>query len=229
MIDTRGMSVMITGGSRGIGFATAQAFVARGARVAICARHPGRLETALERLRAEGEGYGETVDVREPASVEAFVAHTLDRFGALDVLVNNAGVVWAGAYAEQDYDSIAAVIDSNVKGVMYVARAVLPHMLRAKRGIIVNLSSGAGLTGFPGVVAYSSSKFAVVGFTESLDREVGPQGIRVYGLCPGRVATDMQREYSGEKIGMAPEQVADRIVRLVEGRTRARTGRCLTL
>lgn len=229
MIHTRGTSVMITGGSRGIGFATAQAFLERGARVAVCARDPDRLQAALDRLGAQGEVCGESVDVRDPASVEAFVAHTIDRLGSLDVLINNAGVVWAGAYAEQDYDSIAAVIDSNVKGVMYVARAVLPHMLRAGRGVIVNLSSGAGLTGFPGVVAYSSSKFAVVGFTESLDQEVGPHGIRVYGLCPGRVATDMQREYSGEITGMAPEQVADRIVRLVEGRTRARTGRCLTL
>lgn len=221
--------VLVTGGSRGIGLATAQAFLEEGARVAICAQDPVRLEAVAEGLGAQGEIFAQALDIRDASQVVSFVDTCAERWGGIDVLVNNAGVLWTGPYAEQDYASIDTVIDSNVKGVMYAARAVLPHMLRVARGTIINISSGAGLTGFPELVAYSSSKFAVVGFTESLDQEVGHRGIRVFGLCPGRVATDMQRELSGAKIGMAPARIAARIVELAEESSRAPTGRCLTL
>jgi 3-oxoacyl-[acyl-carrier protein] reductase len=116
-----------------------------------------------------------------------------------------------------------------VKGVLYTTRAVLPHMLEHGSGVIINISSGAGLSGFAGITTYSASKFAVVGFTEALDHEVRDRGIKVYGLCPGRVATDMQQAYAGKKIGMPPEQVAKRIVELAGTRPRARTGTCVTL
>jgi 3-oxoacyl-[acyl-carrier protein] reductase len=111
---------------------------------------------------------------------------------------------------------------------MLVTRATLPIMLE-HGGVIVNVASGAGLSGFPDLVSYCASKFGVVGFTESLHREVGSAGVRVYGLCPGKVATDMQVLYSGARVGMAPEKVAERILRLAGAHPGARPGRCEVL
>ena len=218
-------TILITGGTRGIGFATAQAFLAQGANVALCGTNPDNLKAAQHQL----EALAVRADVSDPEQVQAFVRQARERFGRIDVLVNNAGVAWSGDFADESYDSIARQIDVNVKGVLYTARAVLPLMLEQGSGVILNISSGAGLTGFAGIATYSASKFAVVGFTEALDREVSGRGIRVYGVCPGRVATDMQQAYAGKKIGMPPEQVAKRIVELAGPRPRARTGSCVTL
>lgn len=229
MKSLAGARVIVTGASRGIGLATVEAFLGEGARLALCARDPRRLGAVAERLSQVGEVFAQAFDIRDGARVERFVNDCAARWGGIDVLVNNAGVLWTGPFVEQDYASLEAVIDSNVKGVMYAARAVLPHMLSQGGGVIVNIASGAGLTGFADLAAYSASKFAVVGFTESLDSEVGGAGVRVYALCPGRVATDMQREYSGAKLGMPPGQVAARIVRLAAGGSGDATGRCLPL
>lgn len=124
---------------------------------------------------------------------------------------------------------MGAVIDVNTKGVMYMARAVLPSMQARRSGVIINISSGAGLAGFRDLVSYCTSKFGVVGFTESLDTEVRDYGIRVDGLCPGRVATDMQVHYAGARIGMAPEIVAKRLLALAGPHPRAKTGTCVTI
>lgn len=229
MNDCAGKTVVITGAARGIGFATAQAFLSAGARVAICSRDPGSLQRAEAKLRPLGELFALPADVRDCAAVQRFVQQALARFHAIDVLVNNAGVVWSGDFATGDAAGMDEVIDVNVKGVMYVTREVLPGMLARGRGVIVNVSSGAGLTGFAGLVSYCTSKFAVVGFTESLDAEVRERGVRVYALCPGRVATDMQAQYSGHRIGLAPEVVAERIVRLAGEHPGARSGGCVTL
>lgn len=220
-----GRTVLITGGTRGIGYATAQAFLEQGAHVAICGTNPGNLKAAEHAL----EVLAVRADVRDAHQVQSFVEQARKRFGRIDVLVNNAGVAWSGDFADESYESIARQIDVNVKGVLYTARAVLPQMLEQGSGVIINISSGAGLTGFPGITTYSASKFAVVGFTEALDQEVRERGIHVYGVCPGRVATDMQRAYAGRKIGMPPEQVARRIVELAGTKPRAQTGSCVTL
>jgi 3-oxoacyl-[acyl-carrier protein] reductase len=227
--DFAGKTVLITGAARGIGFATAQAFLSAGTRVAICSRDPARLARAEASLRPLGELFALPADVSDRGAVQRFVQQALARFHAIDVLVNNAGVVWSGDFAAEDAASMDGVIDVNVKGVMYVAREVLPGMLARGRGVIVNVSSGAGLTGFAGLVSYCTSKFAVVGFTASLDAEVRERGVRVYAICPGRVATDMQAQYSGHRIGLAPEAVAGRIVRLAGDHPGARTGSCVTL
>jgi 3-oxoacyl-[acyl-carrier protein] reductase len=220
---------LITGGSRGIGLASAEALLGAGARVAICARDSERLDEAERRLASQGEVLCAPVDVRDPQRVEAFVASVTEHYGAVDVLVNNAGVVWVGDYAEQAQAGIDEVIDVNLKGTMHMARAVLPGMLQRGDGAIVNIASGAGLHGFPKVVAYCASKFGVVGFTESLAQEVENRGVRVYGICPGRVATDMQVEYSGARVGIPPEQVAERVLELANPKTRTRTGSCITV
>ncbi|BAU47432.1 3-ketoacyl-ACP reductase [Sulfurifustis variabilis] len=218
-------AVLVTGGTRGIGYATAQAFLAQGAHVAICGTNPESLRAAEHAL----EVLAVRADVRDPQQVQSFVEQARKRFGRVDVLVNNAGVAWSGDFADEAYESIARQIDVNVKGVLYTARAVLPYMLEQGAGVIINIASGAGLTAFAGITTYSATKFAVVGFTEALDQEVRDRGIRVYGVCPGRVATDMQQAYAGRKIGMPPEQVAKRIAELAGPKPRARTGSCVTL
>ncbi|MGH8579417.1 MAG: SDR family oxidoreductase [Gammaproteobacteria bacterium] len=206
--------VIVTGGSRGIGFATARAFLEQGARVGISGLDRERLLEARNALGGLGEVETVVADVRVIRQIKAFVERVIDRFGIVDVLVNNAGRASVGRFAEEEPGSIDTVIDVNVKGVLYTTRVVLPHMLRRGRGVIINVSSGAGLTGFPDIVTYCASKFAVVGFTEALAEELRGTGVQVYGLCPGRVATDMQQQYSGRRVGMPPERVAEAILQL---------------
>ncbi len=223
----QGKSVIVTGGSRGIGFATAQAFLDAGARVAICALDPGRLRNAEAHLRAGARLLARVADVSDPAQIQAFVGQATTAFGPVHVLVNNAGVAHVGPFVEEPLESISDVVDVNLKGLMYMTRAVLPSMLARRGGVIVNVSSGAGLTGFPEIVSYCATKFGVVGFTEALDEEVGGSGVRVYALCPGRVATDMQAQYSGAKAGMPPERVAQRILELALGKRGLMLKRCV--
>lgn len=216
--------VIITGGTRGIGYATAEAFLEQGAHVAVCGTNPEHLRRTQRSL----EVLAVQADVREPEQVQAFVAAATERFGRIDVVVNNAGVAWSGDFVDESYESIARQIDVNVKGVLYTTRAVLPRLIEQGSGVIIHIASGAGLTAFAGIATYSASKFAVVGFTQALDQEVRAHGIRVYGLCPGRVATDMQAAYAGRKLGMAPERVAQRIVELAGPSPRANSGECVT-
>jgi 3-oxoacyl-[acyl-carrier protein] reductase len=220
-------TVFITGGSRGIGYATARAFLARGARVAICGHDAARLVSAQRQLARHGEVLAVTADVRDPYALASGIDTIGAQLGPVDVLVNNAGVLWSGRFAGQDFASMAAVIDTNVKGVLHATRAVLPQMLARGRGVIINVASGAGLSGFAGLAAYCASKFAVVGFTESLDLEVRERGIRVYAICPGSVQTDKLRQYSAAARGMAPEFLAERIVSLAAAGARAPTGTCI--
>lgn len=224
-----GVHVVVTGGSRGIGYATVEAFLQEGARVAFCGTDDHRLQAAESRLNGQGEVLAAAADVREPEQVAGFLRVACERFGPVEVLVNNAGRVWVGDFARQGFESIDELIDVNLKGVMFATRAVLPGMLERGRGAVINIASGAGLTGFGGAVSYCTSKFGVVGFTESLDREVRGRGIRVFGLCPGRVATDMQVEYSGHRAGLPPERVAQRILQLADPASTARTGTCIPL
>ena len=210
--DFNGKVVLITGGSRGIGLATAQAFMEQGGQVIICALHRETLQAAESQLSLLGEITSYQVDVRDSQEIEHVFQKIVYRFEHIDILVNNAGVLWTGDYSREPYHSIDAVIDTNIKGVLYMTRAILPHMIARRSGVIINISSGAGLIGYGQLVAYSTSKYAVVGFTESLDQEVREYGIRVYALCPGKVATDMQVQYSGAKIGKPPDKIAEKIL-----------------
>jgi len=221
--------ILVTGGSRGIGFATAQAFLQQGARVAICGLDAARLATAEKALTAWGTIYAAVADVGDPVQVSDLVESTRRQLGEIDVLVNNAGRLWSGPFAEQPPDTIDEMLDSNVRGVMIMTRTVLPGMLARGSGVIVNVASGAGLTGFAGLAAYCASKFAVVGFTAALAEELRESGVRIYAVCPGSVDTDMQREYSGQRAGMAPGRVAEKILALAGPRPPVRPGRCLEI
>jgi len=218
---------MITGGSRGIGFETAKTFLKAGFKVTFCGRSQTNVKQAEEELKQFGDVFAMAADVRDYGQLKKFIAETLKRFSRIDVLVNNAGVLWFGDFQRQDVRSINEEIDVNLKGMLFTTRVVLPEMLRQKKGMIINISSGAGKHGTPGVATYSATKFAVVGFTESLAAELKETNIAVFALCPGNVATDMQEKYSGRRIGLPPEKIALEILKLTNEQTRLSSGDAL--
>ena len=221
--------VLVSGGARGIGYAMAQAFLQCGARVAICATDVARLKQALTTLTALGDVDGGVADVRDYAQASQWVNAMSARFGRVDILVNNAGRVWVGEFSAQPVASIDDVIATNLNGTLYLTRLVLPSMLARGSGVIVNVASGAGLAGIPELATYCATKFGVVGFTESVAREVARRDVRLYAVCPGAVATDMQVQYSGHRVGMPPQRVAEAIVQLAGTRAPVTSGGYLEL
>lgn len=159
--ELSGRSVLITGGSRGIGNAVAQAFLKCDAKVAICGVNAQRLREAAQSLMKYGEVEAMQADVSQYSDIEAFVKKVDERFGSIHVLINNAGLAWRGDYVEEPKESIDNIIDVNVKGVLYTTHVVLPYMRKAGHGVIINVSSGAGLSGFATLATYCASKFGV--------------------------------------------------------------------
>jgi 3-oxoacyl-[acyl-carrier protein] reductase len=228
--DLDGQVVAITGGSRGIGRATAQAALAGGARVALAGRHRARVDEALQALGGEGPRLtGQAVDVRHFEPMADWLQTVESELGPLHGLVNAAGLAWAGSFDEEDPAEMAEQVAVNVDGVLFGCRAALPRMQSRGSGVVVNVSSGAGRVGMPGLATYCATKFAVNGLTEALAAEAGPLGIRVHGICPGRVATEMQRAVSGRVQGMAPERVAEAIGALLGPEPPVAAGQCWDL
>jgi NAD(P)-dependent dehydrogenase (short-subunit alcohol dehydrogenase family) len=193
-MDLKGSVAIVTGGARGIGRGIAYELAKEGARIAI-ADLPGtsadRDETIAEIKRLGSDAIGIDVDVRDWAQAEAMAQRTIERFGQIDVLVNNAGVIKIGpvvAFAEEDWDLI---MDVNLKGVFLCSKAVVGHMAQRRSGRIVNLSSIAGKRGRAFASAYATSKWGVIGFTQSLAYEMAPANVTVNAICPGEVATYM--------------------------------------
>ena len=224
-----GRVVLVTGGARGIGLATVQAFLEHGARVAFCARHEAHLQRALHQCGSTDGIYAGVADVADADQVRHFVMAAGKSLGPVDVLVNNAGVLHHGPFAEETYDNMARVIDVNLTGLAFMTRAVLPGLLARGSGTIINIASGVGIYAVGDLAVYSATKFGVVGFTQALDQEVAGAGVKVYALCPGRVATDMQVQFSGERIGIAPEVVAERVVQLAGAHPKAKAGSCVEI
>jgi 3-oxoacyl-[acyl-carrier protein] reductase len=182
-----GRVALVTGGSRGIGYAIAASLAARGAAVAITGRTAGDLERAREAL---GDGVlAVQADVRDAADASRAVDLAVQHFGGLDVLVNNAGIGLFGHVAEMSLEDWRAVFDTNLHGVFYACRAALPHLRRRGGGWVVNISSLAGSNPFGGGAAYCASKAGLNAFSEALMQEVRHEGIRVSCIAPGSVAT----------------------------------------
>lgn len=189
----QGKVVVITGASRGIGAAAARAFAAEGARVALLARDAAAIAALAGEIGPEAMALG--CDVAEWGQVQGAVAAVLARFGRIDVLVNNAGVLEPIArLAEADPADWGRVQDINLKGVFHGMKAVIPAMRAQGGGTIITVSSGAAVRPLEGWSPYCASKAGALMLTQAAHLEEGPQGIRVLGLSPGTVATEMQRK-----------------------------------
>jgi NAD(P)-dependent dehydrogenase (short-subunit alcohol dehydrogenase family) len=232
-----GRAVLVTGASRGIGKATAQAFLARGARVAI----NGRTEQSVAKAITELGDYDRLVaapgDLATAADCQAVVAAALAALGGIDILINNAGVFERTPMAESDEALWDSMMDINVKGTYFCSRAALPA-LEVARGTIVNVASEAGLRGYAGLTVYCASKGAVVNLTRSMALELAPV-VRVNCVCPGVIDTDMARigfadlreeaeSYPMKRIGTADE-VAKAILYLASPEAGFVTGAALAI
>jgi NADP-dependent 3-hydroxy acid dehydrogenase YdfG len=183
-----GKVVLITGASSGIGEATAVALSKAGARVAVGARRADRLADLAG--RGPGEMLTLDLDVTDEESCRAAVAATVGRFGRLDVLVNNAGVMLSGPILGADTAEWTRMVETNLLGSLYMAHAALPHLLESK-GVLVQISSTSGRTASAGGGVYAATKFGVNAFCEALRKEVTAQGVRVVLIEPGLVATEL--------------------------------------
>ncbi|HEX9678982.1 SDR family oxidoreductase [Nitrososphaera sp.] len=214
-------TAIVTGSGRGIGKESAIMLAKKGMNVAVCSRTQSEIDAVADEIRNLHAGVlGMRCDVGIASDADKFVKNTVEQFGEVNVLVNNAGVVILKQLAdttEQEWDE---TINSNLKGAFLCSRAVLPYMLQRNSGVIVNVSSGAGKSGFENLSAYCASKFGMMGLTESLAWEVASSRIRVMAICPGDVDTVMQdidpayHKANKEKM-LKPEQVAAKIVEMI--------------
>ncbi len=237
-----GRVALVTGGGEGIGLAIARRLAQAGARVAIADLNPTALEQATETLTGEGLAVaGFPADVSQPQSVHTLVAAVERRWGAVEILVNNAGIT-GGSTEVRDFDPAVwdEVFAVNARGVFLCCQAVLPGMLAAKQGRIVNVASIAGKEGNPRLSAYSASKAAVIGFTKSLAKEVARDGILVNAISPAVIQTRIldqvsqaTRDYMIERIPMGrvgrPEEVAALVHWLAGDDCSFTTGQCVDI
>ena len=214
-------TALVTGGTEGIGRATAFALGRAGFRVGICARSAAKVETTVAELRGEGVvAAGRAADVADPAGVAALVDEVRGTLGEIDVLVNNAGVLITRPFEELTLEEWDATMATNLRSLYLVTHAVISGMRARRHGTVVNVASLAGRNGFVGGTAYTASKHAVLGFSRSLMLEVRKDNVRVVAICPGSVATGLFDGQSllrpdAERI-LRPEDVADSILHVVE-------------
>ena len=222
MSSLDGRTAFVTGASRGIGAAVARTLTAAGARVGLASR-------SGDDLGLDG-AVGVRCDVRDAASLERAAAEVAARLGGIDIAVVNAGVGAYGPFLELAPEHLEEMIDVNVKGAIYTARATLPYLLKSPAADLVTIASEAGRRGLPLEAVYCASKFAQVGLTAALDHELRERGVRCTNVCPGGVATDfaMGRGRTPDMPQLAgmmqPQDVAEAVLFVV---TRPRTHRIL--
>jgi 3-oxoacyl-[acyl-carrier protein] reductase len=231
--------VVVTGGSRGLGAGIVQSFLESGDLVATCARSATE---QTEKWTAEaGEQFlFAPADLSSSADAKGFVDAVIERWGRVDVLVNNAGVARDGILAMVPDDDIDTVVDLNLKGTLYVTRLVSRRMLARGRGHIVNISSIVGRSGYRGLAVYSATKAALDGLTRALARELGSRGIIVNGIAPGYLRTEMSHGLDDDQLGQIvrrtpagrlgePEDVARAVQFLVDPVNTYLTGHVLVI
>jgi NADP-dependent 3-hydroxy acid dehydrogenase YdfG len=186
-----GQVALITGASSGIGRAIAQAFLAEGADLVVVARRRERLEALADEARQRGRRSAVVVgDVRDEETARRAVQAATEELGRLDILVNNAGAGRYGNLVESSIADYEAMMDTNMRSTYLFTRHAVPVFLKSNAGVIITIASMAGITGLPGEAIYCATKFAQVGFTQALDRELRPHGIKAGVICPGGVKTE---------------------------------------
>ena len=199
-----GKVAVVTGGTRGIGYATVKKFLENGAKVVLFGSRQESVDKALAELKAENPAWevdGDWPDLNSGEAVRAAVKKIADKYGKIDILVNNAGVSDSTKIENYEDGQFEKVINLNVNAISVAVRAVVPFMREQGGGVILNTSSMVSISGQPSGVAYPASKFAVNGMTISLARELGPSNIRVNAVAPGITKTDMVAALPEQMIG----------------------------
>ncbi len=195
-------TVLITGASKGIGAATAIRFAEKGYNVVM--NYNNSVQSALILQKSLSESGFKVIayqaNVRNKIDVDLMVKETIDRFGGIDILINNAGIASQGLFTDLSEIEWNEVLDVNLNGTFNCCQAVLPHMIEKKSGCIINISSMWGQVGASCEVAYSAAKAGVIGLTKALAKEVGPSGIRVNCIAPGLIETGMNQELTLEDV-----------------------------
>jgi NAD(P)-dependent dehydrogenase (short-subunit alcohol dehydrogenase family) len=245
MSQFTGKVALVTGGSSGIGRACAIAFAREGAKVVICDRNLEKGEETVKLVREAGsDGLFIQTDVAQEADVKAMVEDTITTFNRLDYACNNAGIEqFVTPITEQTAETFDQIMNINVKGVWLGIKYQIPQMLKNGGGAIVNISSTAGLVGFPGLAIYSASKHAVLGLTKCAALEYAKSGIRVNAICPGAIQTEMIERFAEVNPEMVeqikqihpigrfgkPEEIADAVVWLCSDKASFMTGHSLAI
>ena len=199
---------IITGGGQGIGRATALKFAAEGAKVAVCDINQTAVDETVREIVAMGrEAAGFNVDVTDKDSIARMVASVMAKWGRIDTLVNNAGIVQDAQFKKMTDEQFERVIDVNLKGVYHCTKAVVDIMLEQNSGVILNASSIVGLYGNFGQTNYAATKFGVIGMMKTWARELGRKGIRANAICPGFIETPILSTIPDKVIKMMEEKV----------------------
>jgi NAD(P)-dependent dehydrogenase (short-subunit alcohol dehydrogenase family) len=240
------LTAIVTGGSRGIGKEVASLLSKMGANVVVCSRTQSEIDSVVKEIRrmimTDSDNHqdddrllGIRCDVSKSSEVDHLIKLTIAKFKFINILVNNAGILFVKKLPDTSEEEWDKTIDTNLKGAFLCTKAVLPSMIQNRSGVIINVSSGAGKTGFPELSAYCASKFGMIGLTESLAWEVGNYGIRVMAISPGEVDTKMQEDvdtgyYRNNKHKMLKSKtVAEKILEMIFEERRYHNGQSIEI
>jgi 3-oxoacyl-[acyl-carrier protein] reductase len=200
-MNLKGKNAIVTGGTKGIGRAIAEALISEGLSVCISARHQSEIDDAVRELNQgnQGQAIGFVCDVRDYDQVKALINHAASELGGLDVLVNNAGIGIFETVADTSPEDFRAVLETNLFGVFYGCHEAIPEMKKRGGGYIINISSLAGANPHPRMAAYNASKFGLNGFSEALMQEVRHDNIKVSYIMPGSVNTEFGGDSPGDE------------------------------
>jgi 3-oxoacyl-[acyl-carrier protein] reductase len=224
-----GQTALVTGGSKGIGRAICLALAREGANVVITARNENEIKDTMDKLKAmNSESLAIQADVRSEENVRRLISIIIDKFGRLDILINNAGVVCKKRLEDTTLEDYEKIMDTNLKGVFLCTKYAIPYIKESKNGKIINISSVGGIHGLPEFSIYCASKFGVNGITESIASELIGE-IKVYSVCPGAVDTDMYMSIYSDRPRLKPENIAEKVLELASPDSKVTSGKIIVI